>query len=279
MEIAFEAVIAAPSGAVHQRINVAPPEIAPRYVDVWLPPGAAQANQRLPVIYMHDGQNIFDPSEAYGGHSWEVDRAIEVFMANTGSPGAIVVGVWNTGQRWREYAPQQPAAALRDPATIATLEAKAGGPIISDAYLRFLVHTLKPLIDATYPSNPQREQTFVMGSSMGGLISLYALEQYPEVFGGAGCLSTHWPAGGTFLVDALGAALPAAGRHRLYFDFGTEGLDAEYEPLQAQMDGHLRNAGYQHGEDWRTIKFPGADHNEVAWRSRLYIPLGFLLGQ
>jgi enterochelin esterase-like enzyme len=112
---------------------------------------------------------------------------------------------------------------------------------------------------------------------MGGLISLYAIEQYPDVFGGAGCVSTHWPAGGPDLVDALGAALPPAGRHRLYFDFGTAGLDAEYEPLQQRMDNHLRAAGYTEGVDWRTIKFPGADHNEPAWRSRVHVPLRFLL--
>ena len=71
---------------------------------------------------------------------------------------------------------------------------------------------------------------------MGGLISLYALEQYPQVFGGAGCLSTHWPAGGNRLVDAMGAALPRAGAHKLYFDFGTATLDASYEPYQRRMD-------------------------------------------
>jgi enterochelin esterase-like enzyme len=266
------------SGAARQRIRATPQAIAPRNVDVWLPPGYATPGRRFPVLYMHDGQNIFNPSEAYGGQSWEVDRALEVLVAAGELPGVIVVGVWNGGdQRWREYAPQKPFEPYLGTPTVAPFLAHAGGPPFSDAYLAFLVDELKPVIDATYPTLPDRANTVVMGSSMGGLISLYALEQYPEVFGAAGCVSTHWPAGGTLLVDALGAALPAAGSHRLYFDFGTEGLDAEYEPYQQRMDDHLRAAGYRFGHDWRTHKFPGADHNEASWRSRVHVPLRFLM--
>jgi enterochelin esterase-like enzyme len=155
--------------------------------------------------------------------------------------------------------------------------ARAGGVPVSDLYLRYLVEELKPRIDAAYPTLPERASTFVMGSSMGGLISLYAVEQYPEVFGGAACVSTHWPAGGNSLVDAMGAALPPAGRHRLYFDYGTETLDAAYEPFQLRMDEHLRAAGYRQGVDWETRAFPGAEHSERSWRERVHIPLRFLL--
>ena len=116
-----------------------------------------------------------------------------------------------------------------------------------------------------------------MGSSMGGLISLYALEQYPQVFGGAGCLSTHWPAGGNLLVDWLGQRLPQAGDHRLYFDYGSQGLDADYAPYQQRMDAHLRLAGYREQIDWISLSFPGTDHNETAWRSRVALPVRFLL--
>jgi hypothetical protein len=81
------------------------------------------------------------------------------------------------------------------------------------------------------------------------------------------------------LVNALGARLPAAGQHRLYFDFGTQTLDAGYEPFQRQMDEHLRRAGYRHNQDWLTLKFEGADHSESAWRERLHLPLTFLLAK
>jgi predicted alpha/beta superfamily hydrolase len=266
------------SGGARQRILVTPQVIAPRNIDVWLPPGYAEPGRCFPVLYMHDGQNIFDPSEAYGGQSWEMDCALEVLIAAGETSGAIIVGVWNSGDgRWGDYAPQKPLEPLLATPHAAPFLERAGGPPTSDAYLAFLVYELKPFIDATYPTLPDQSNTLVMGSSMGGLISLYAVEQYPDVFGGAGCVSTHWPAGGPDLVDALGAALPPAGRHRLYFDFGTTGLDAEYEPLQQRMDMHLRAAGYQEGQDWRTLKFPGADHNEPAWRRRVHVPLRFLL--
>jgi enterochelin esterase-like enzyme len=151
-------------------------------------------------------------------------------------------------------------------------------PSVADAYLAFLVDELKPFVDAGYRTLPDQTHTFVMGSSMGGLISLYALTEYPQAFGGAGCLSTHWPAGGAGLVDYFGEVLPAPGAHKLYFDFGTETLDHTYEPFQTRLDGHLRRAGYTPGRDWLTRKFPGADHSESAWRERVHLPLEFLLG-
>lgn len=112
---------------------------------------------------------------------------------------------------------------------------------------------------------------------MGGLISLYGVCQYPDLFAGAGCLSTHWPAGGNLLVDELAALLPPAGRHRFYFDYGTVGLDAEYEPFQQRMDRLLEQAGYRYGHDWLTRKFPGAAHNEAAWRARVADVIAFLV--
>jgi enterochelin esterase-like enzyme len=117
-----------------------------------------------------------------------------------------------------------------------------------------------------------------MGSSMGGLVSLYAVCQYPELFGGAGCLSTHWPAVGAVIDGYLTTALPSPGRHRFYFDYGTATLDSLYEPYQQRVDAVLATRGYTSGRDWITRRFEGAEHNEAAWRERLHIPLRFLLG-
>ncbi|HRY16426.1 MAG TPA: alpha/beta hydrolase-fold protein, partial [Candidatus Competibacteraceae bacterium] len=192
-------------------------------------------------------------------------------------PGAIIVGVWNSPLRLQEYMPQKPLTTSGAQHILSQFVEQAGGAPLSDGYLRFLAEELKPFIDAHYPTLPDAAHTLVMGSSMGGLISLYALIEYPEVFGGAGCLSTHWPRGEAALVDALGAALPLPGQHRLYFDYGTETLDADYEPWQRRMDEWLRNAGYQEGQDWLTRKFPGAEHSERAWRVRVDLPLRFLL--
>jgi pimeloyl-ACP methyl ester carboxylesterase len=122
---------------------------------------------------------------------------------------------------------------------------------------------------------------------MGGLISWYALTQYPEVFGGAGCLSTHWPAGSKEVDDPVFQAMksyfrdsfPRAGNHKIYFDYGTETLDSLYEPFQNEMDQVVRNLGYVEGDDWMTRKFPGHEHSERAWGKRLHIPVKFLLGK
>jgi predicted alpha/beta superfamily hydrolase len=254
-----------------------------RRVDVWTPPGYASGDRRYPVLYMHDGQHALDPATAKHGITWGVREALTRLMGEGAIPGCIVVGVWNSAERRRDYMPQGLFEGPDADAARQFFAAKfpAGyieGPPASDGYLRFIVEELKPMIDARYRSLPDQPNTFVMGSSMGGLISLYAIEQYPGVFFGAGCLSTHWIAGENLLVDYLGARLPAPADHRLYFDFGTITLDEAYEPFQIRMDGWLERAGYARGRNWTTLKFEGAAHTEAAWRARVDLPLRFLLG-
>ncbi len=249
--------------------------VVSRPIDVWIPAG--MEDQPLPVIYMHDGQNLFDPALRADGEVWAVDQAIEQLQVAHHWSGAIVVGIWCTDQRWREYAPQQPFAALRATRGWEQIVERMGGEPVSDSYLAFLVEEVKPFIDTHYRTLPDAANTFLMGSSMGGLISLYGVCRYPDLFAGAGCLSTHWPAGGNILVDELAALLPPPGRHRFYFDYGTVGLDAEYEPFQQRMDQHLIRAGYRFGHDWLTRKFPGAAHNEAAWRARVADVIAFLV--
>lgn len=253
--------------------------VPPRHVDVWCPPGYAAGGRRYPVVYMHDGQNLFLPGHSFGGEPWGLDQAMLGLIASGQTAGALIVGVWNLGPaRAGEYMPQKPMdrPAVREAAE--RFYPKLDRPSRADRYLAFLTGELKPFIDDAYRTEPGQPDTFVMGSSMGGLISLYALTEYPDQFGGAGCLSTHWPAGGEGLVDYFADVLPPSGRHKLYFDFGTETLDSTYEPFQSRLDGHLRRAGYATGRDWLTRKFPGADHSEPAWRERVHIPLAFLLG-
>ena len=218
--------------------------VKPRPVDVWLPPGYDDDSGALyPVIYMHDGQNLFEPGLAYAGVDWGIDEAIVRLMHAGKTGGAIVVAPWNTERRRAEYVPQKPLStpAMREQAR--RFAAENGALPFSDFYLRFLVEELKPFVDAIYRTRPGREATFIMGSSMGGLISLYGLCEHPQIFGAAACVSTHWPIGEEPLVDWFAAALPAPGTHRIYFDYGTETLDAQYEPYQARMDGHMEAGG------------------------------------
>jgi len=266
------------TGQVVRYASMPSAHVAARNVDVWLPPGYGDdPGRRYPVLYMHDGQNLFDPATSYGNIDWAVDEAMTGLIGKGAVREAIVVGVWNTSKRREEYMPQRavqgtvhfnvPGADDLEPADI-----------ISDRYLAFLVKELKPFIDATYRTLPGRADTYVMGSSMGGLISQYAMSRYPDVFGGAGCVSTHWPAGNGIALDDFAAHLPDPATHKYWFDYGTATLDALYEPYQKRADEILRKAGYVEGQNWITRKFEGAEHSEKAWRLRVDQPLAFLLG-
>ncbi len=277
-------------GRLVEHPDMASAHAAARNVTVWLPPGYDASEARYPVLYMHDGQNLFDASKAYAGE-WGVDEHL-ARLAQTGQVRLpIVVGVWNTPLRLREYVPADLITAL--PAEVRdSLLTMYGGTPLSDGYLRFLVEALKPMIDATYRTLPGRDDTVIAGSSMGGLISLYAMMKYPDVFGSAGCLSTHWPLrlerreGDALerwretVVDAwsrvIAAGLPDPATHRLYFDRGDETLDQFYAFFQSRIDAVVRAAGW--GPDrFRTLVFPDAEHNEKSWNSRLDAPLTFLL--
>lgn len=252
--------------------------VAARNVDIWLPPQyAANQQERFPVLYMHDGQNIFLPELAYTGIDWGIDETIEQLSAEGSIRPAIVVGVWNTPLRVAEYMPQKPMESPAGQRRLSGFKKRFKSEPLSDAYLRFLVSELKPWVDEHYRTLPDRANTLIMGSSMGGLISLYALCEYPHIFGSAGCLSSHWPAGPGILLEYMKEHLPAAGSHRLYFDYGTIELDKTYEHSQKKADTILKAAGYTRGTDWLTLKFEGAGHNEAAWRERLHHPVSFLL--
>jgi predicted alpha/beta superfamily hydrolase len=267
------------TGALVRHENFASKHVAPRHVDVWLPPGYEKDNgKRYPVLYMHDGQNLFDPKLAYTGVDWGVDEALTRLVAEGKARPAIVVGVWNTPKRVAEYMPQR-AVESAGAAALAAFRKQFDSEPLADNYLKFLVTELKPFVDANYRTRAGRADTFVMGSSMGGLISLYAAAEYPEVFGGVGAVSTHWPAGDGIVIEYLKRKLPSPKTHRIYYDFGTATLDSQYEPYQRRVDEVMRAAGYREGKNWVTRKFEGAEHNERAWRARVEIPLLFLLGK
>jgi hypothetical protein len=266
--------------------------VQPRDVSVWLPPGYDASDARWPVLYMHDGQNLFDASRAPYGAEWGVDEHVSRLAITGQIRTPIVVGVGNTPLRLREYVPAELIAAL--PADMrGAVQAIYGGEPLSEGYLRFLVEELKPFIDRTYRTRTGRDDTVVMGSSMGGLVSLAAMMKYPDVFGGAGCASTHWPLRIEQLTDpaaltawrerlvaawtgVVRASLPDPATHRLYFDRGDETLDQFYAEFQTRIDETVRAAGW--GPDhFRSLVFPGAEHNERSWNQRLDVPLTFLL--
>ena len=281
-----------PSVGQIQRLTQFPSQYVPsRDIDVWLPAGY-NPQQRYAVIYMQDGQMLFDASLTWNHQEWRVDEVAQHLISQGQVQPFIVVGIHNGGvNRHAEYFPQKPFQRLRPDEQQAQYQLLRSPEvklfhqaIYSDQYLKFMVNELKPYIDKNFSVHQDKAHTFVMGSSMGGLISLYALNEYPDIFGGAACLSTHWP--GNFLGENnpvpatffhyLQQHLPAPLTHKIYFDYGDQTLDAVYPPLQRQVDGIMLQKNYPPAL-WQTRYFAGAAHTETAWANRLAIPLEFLL--
>jgi enterochelin esterase-like enzyme len=265
----------------------------PRRVTVWLPSSYSPKGPRHAVLYMHDGQNLFDPETGYGGTEWNVDQTLDRLIREKEVRPTIVVAIWNTPKRLQEYVPAKAFAHL-PPQYMKRVRGLYGGDPLSDGYLRFIVEELKPRIDRDFRVKTDRSNTVIMGSSMGGLISLYAIDEYPKVFGGAGMVSTHWPLflpaqEGQSITDEeyeavssaferyLTPALPSPKSHKLYFDHGSETLDAVYARYQKRIDAIVARRGYRQGGNWISRNFPGQAHNEKSWASRVDIPLRFLL--
>ncbi len=267
--------------------------VTPRNIDIWLPEGYS-ISQKYSVLYMHDGQMLYDSSITWNKQAWEVDDVASELLASGAVKPFIVVGIWNGGAtRHPDYFPQKPfellAPAQKDTVTAQLQRAGRSGETFapqSDQYLKFIVEELKPYIDNHYSVHTHRDNTFIAGSSMGGLISIYALCEYHHIFGGAACLSTHWV--GTFgitnnpipnaFISYLSQNLPNPATHRIYFDTGDQTLDALYPPIQQRVDSLMATNGFD-SNSWVTKYFPGEDHSERAWAKRLAIPLRFLLNK
>jgi enterochelin esterase-like enzyme len=266
--------------------------VKPRTIDVWLPEGYS-AEKKYAVLYMHDGQMLFDSTITWNKQEWGVDEVLSQLMKKKKIQDCIVVGIWNGGtSRHSEYFPQKPLDYLSKQKKDSLYYSYRpngqsvfqGESVQSDRYLKFLANELKPFIDQTYSTKKEREHTFIAGSSMGGLISLYAICEYPDLFGGAACISTHWP--GIFslennpipdaFLEYLEKNLPSPVNHKIYFDHGTATLDSLYPSIQKRVDRLMKQKGYKK-RSWITRVFPGANHSEVAWRARLEIPIVFLL--
>lgn len=247
-----------------------------RDIFVWLPLTYASTDRRYPVIYMHDAQNLFDRYTSYSGE-WEVDETMTALSAE--GMDAIIVALSNTKEeRGREYCPY-PFVSF-------------GGMNIAgkgDAYVRFISETVKPVIDTTFRTRPEVAATGIAGSSMGGLISLYAALAYPEVFGMCGAFSTAYWFGDNALLKTAREKHACPGR--VYLDVGTRegetieawlGLESEaahHAYVQGVRD--LRDAliagGGVPGKNLMYVEEEGAMHREAAWAARFPAAMRFLL--
>ena len=262
-----------------------------RNADVWLP-SDYNAMKKYSVLYMQDGQMLFDSTSNWNHQEWCVDETMNKLLIEKKNHNCIIVGIWNSGKnRHSDYCPQKPFESLTPAQQDALLKTKRkdGTTVFaakpnSDSYLKFLVTELKPFIDSTYSTNRDQQHAFIAGSSMGALISIYAICEYPQVFGAAACLSTHWPVIYTNLNNSIADSiysylksnLPSPKNHKIYFDYGTLTLDTLYEPYQKRVDVLMKQKGFT-SKNWITKRFEGADHSEKTWGNRLNIPLQFLL--
>ncbi|GAA3995489.1 alpha/beta hydrolase [Sphingomonas humi] len=288
---ALFAALATPATAQGRFVEFEQPaDIGQVHVTVWLPPGYdKETRRRYPVLYMHDGQNTFFPKRSNFNKVWAADKAaLGLINARKVAPFMIVAVDHPGPSRFLRYFPTRVASAPLRQGTEAFAKGKLGG----DEYLSFLGDTLKPVIDARYRTRPQPRYTAVAGSSMGGLISLYALTERADVFGKAAAVSTHSPLIDPELLQKqpmmaagvkanwkryLSTRLGAPQGRKLWMDHGTATLDAFYDPYQAVLDQGVADAGWVRGKDFESCVYKGAAHEENAWAARLPEVLGWLL--
>jgi enterochelin esterase-like enzyme len=267
----------------------ATPWLSARPLDIWLP-RTYDGKRKHAVLYMYDAQMLFDAKVTWNHQEWRVDEVLDSLIAAKTILPTIVVGLHNGGMmRNFEYFPQKPFNTLKSKfsdSTMADIAMRYGSdstfPVQSDKYLQYMVEGVKPLVDSAFAVYTDKSATAVAGSSMGGLMSIYAIGEYPEVFGTALCMSTHWPGGfapNEEIPNAFEAYVAEYLRPervgKIYFDYGTETLDGMYEPFQNQINEVLLNNGFESEKNWTTQKFPGAAHDEKSWAKRLHIPFTF----
>lgn len=230
-------------------------EIQDRDIIIWLPPDYDSTNhKRYPVLYMHDGQNVFNPATSTLGIDWRIDEIADSLISLGEIPSLIVVGIYNSGRRFYEYSNTNEG----------------------EKYMRFIVNELKPFIDKNFNTLSDRDNTFVGGSSMGGLISFMLGWEYPEIFSRMLCIS---PAFKIRNVDYVSVVKKYSGQKKplkIYIDNGGVGLEAELQSGIDEMLKVLSDKGYKLNEDIVWIKDEEAEHNEIAWSKRAPKFLKFL---
>ena len=258
-----------------------------RPVRVWTP-SDYNPEQKYDVIYMHDGQNLFDSSITWNHQEWGVDECMSKLMADGQIRPCIVVGIDNISEiRYEEYYPSTICSKVPEGVV------PEGFKPLGDEYLRFVVEEVKPFVDSLYSTWGDAAHTFVSGSSCGGLISSYALCEYPDVFSAAACLSTHsnlWnpytkddqtPAADAYR-EYLCQNLPTDATHRLYMDCGDKTIDAGYDQTQEAINEMISSLDWK-AEDGTAAYmyrfFPGHAHTESHWNARFETPVLFMLGK
>ncbi|MFA7288535.1 MAG: alpha/beta hydrolase-fold protein [Melioribacteraceae bacterium] len=224
-----------------------------RDILVWLPPSYESNPKKYPVIYMHDGQNLFDPRTSYSGVDWAVDKTVTKLVLDKKIEEVIVVGIYNSKNRIDEYNLYSPQGIK---------------------YASFLISELKRFIDETYRTKQDSRNTCTIGSSMGGLFSYQLIMNFPNVFGKAACLSnSFWIDRNRIFSEPKGKNLDVI---KIYLDCGTGEKELIFDNMKAALI--LRNEGMQCGKNLLYHFEKEAEHSESYWAKRLHRPLTFLFG-
>lgn len=212
-------------------------------------------SKHYPVLYMHDGQNCFNPSTSFTGIDWQVDEVIDSLSRQGKMQEILAVFINNTDNRMKEYSDLS--------------EGKA--------YIDFVVHELKPFIDQNYRTLPERENTAIMGSSLGGLVSFLFPLYYPEIVGKAGCLSISlWNNINNRYAELLSKLKTKD--FQLYFDSGNELQRLNYKTKFYELKKLVLSQGFYEGKNVLFRTYPNHDHNEKSWAKRIHVPLFFFFG-
>ena len=243
------------TGNVKYHKNFKARRVLSRDIIVWLPPNYDSLPEKFyPVLYMQDGQNLFDPVTSAFGKDWQIDETADSLIKSNIIQEIIIVGIYNSIKRGKEYNHTE----------------------LGKDYLKFLIEELKPFIDKTYRTLPDRKNTAIGGSSSGGLISFIGVWDYDCVFSKSASIS---PA---FKIADINYIIPVENYTgvkkdiKIYIDNGGIGLEKQLQPGVDEMLLALKDKGFKEGRDLLFFKEPEAEHNESAWAKRVYRFLEFL---
>ena len=231
-------------------------------------------------MIMHDGQNLFDGTKTWNGQEWKLDEWATKLISENRVNSFIIVGIHNSGKnRWNDYFPENSYDFVSDIKYLG----KNKPPLNANLYLKYIVNEVIPYTRSKYLKSSKDFKIIIGGSSMGGLISMYAAFEYPEIFDGAICMSTHWP--GAYVIDDnplpdaifnyMSKNIPISKNKRFYFDYGDKGLDKHYPQYSKTLDSIFTQNGYSN-QNYRNMYFKNESHNEEAWSKRVNIPLKFI---
>lgn len=231
---------------------------------IYLPPNYGKSQDRYPVLYMGDGQNVFDGMTSYiPNKEWRMDETAEALIQSKLIPPIIIVAISNAGmERADEYLPTR--AKFRDQ--------EFGGR--ADKFIQMITDEIKPMVDKTYRTKPKREDTGIAGSSFGGIMALHAALSRPDVFGKAGVLSPSVWWDDRVMLKRV-EALPKKPTVKMWLDMGTEEGGSAVKDTD-DLSAALQEKGWVLGRDLAYFVDKGAQHNEGAWAKRGPAMLMFL---